>query len=447
MTTDSTHTPAEPIKIEDVNDFAGFCQFVRENFGATPAAAAEIAQPAVPEPAGPWIGDPQNPPIEPSCCGGQDGCDVREYCATQAQPATLDPIEEAYFRGINEGLRTAAEAAEVEERMKSPPCVECGAMTEEEAGTKCRCAGDKDDCHGCRLWPDPAPATNAEVLTDERVELAAKAIFEHWEFGAPVAWVEYGNSEMQDRARRFARAAIATQAAQQQPSAPQVVEPARCIKPQCPPQCAGCEHAIPSNNEALVLIADLLDAFANDGHGAPFEDGESALTDRARAYLCRATREPTAAQASTPVMDLDAAKRLRRVCNAVGLGNAVPADDARLWSVAFSVLGMVDRAVEKLQQPAQVSAPSVQVVEKRRLDWLHSPASNNVDGYEWGIFRVKWVNGQAAEVWQTNSDFSDLDAAIRRSCPACHGTGVIQTSDSSGLVDQMGCDLCGDDDA
>lgn len=32
-------------------------------------------------------------------------------------------------------------------------------------------------------------------------------------------------------------------------------------------------------------------------------------------------------------------------------------------------------------------------------------------------------------------------------CPACHGTGVIQTSDSGGLIDQMGCDLCGDDDA
>lgn len=43
---------------------------------------------------------------------------------------------------------------ESEERFASPPCLECGAMTQEEAGRKCICAGDKDDCHGCRLWPD-----------------------------------------------------------------------------------------------------------------------------------------------------------------------------------------------------------------------------------------------------------------------------------------------------
>jgi hypothetical protein len=32
-------------------------------------------------------------------------------------------------------------------------------------------------------------------------------------------------------------------------------------------------------------------------------------------------------------------------------------------------------------------------------------------------------------------------------CPACGGSGVIQTHDSIGLVDQMACDLCGDRDA
>lgn len=55
---------------------------------------------------------------------------------------------------------------------------------------------------------------------------------------------------------------------------------------------------------------------------------------------------------------------------------------------------------------------------ERRLHWLHSPASNNVDGYEWGIFRVKWQDGRAVEVWQTNGDFSDLDAAIRSLSPS-----------------------------
>lgn len=37
---------------------------------------------------------------------------------------------------------------------KAPPCIECGAMTQEEAETKCHCGGDHDYCHGCELWPD-----------------------------------------------------------------------------------------------------------------------------------------------------------------------------------------------------------------------------------------------------------------------------------------------------
>jgi hypothetical protein len=48
-----------------------------------------------------------------------------------------------------------------------------------------------------------------------------------------------------------------------------------------------------------------------------------------------------------------------------------------------------------------------------RLRWLHSAASADVDGYEWGIVRIKWQQGQAVEVWHTAADFSDLDAAMR----------------------------------
>jgi hypothetical protein len=61
-----------------------------------------------------------------------------------------------------------------------------------------------------------------------------------------------------------------------------------CIKPQCPPDCSQCNHALPPTDEARILIADLLHAFAVDGHGGPFEDGECALVDRARRHLCRA---------------------------------------------------------------------------------------------------------------------------------------------------------------
>jgi len=41
-----------------------------------------------------------------------------------------------------------------------PPCQECGAMTAKEAEGRCNCAGDKDYCHGCELWPDDAPPTS-----------------------------------------------------------------------------------------------------------------------------------------------------------------------------------------------------------------------------------------------------------------------------------------------
>lgn len=47
-----------------------------------------------------------------------------------------------------------AEREEARSRYREPPCLECGAMTPEEAESKCRCCGDKDDCHGCHLWPD-----------------------------------------------------------------------------------------------------------------------------------------------------------------------------------------------------------------------------------------------------------------------------------------------------
>ncbi len=61
---------------------------------------------------------------------------------------------------------------------------------------------------------------------------------------------------------------------------------------------------------------------------------------------------------------------------------------------------------------SSASSTGTEAADAARLHWLHSPASNNVDGYEWGIYRVKWENGRAAEVWQTYSDFSDLDAAM-----------------------------------
>ncbi len=62
-------------------------------------------------------------------------------------------------------------------------------------------------------------------------------------------------------------------------------------------------------------------------------------------------------------------------------------------------------------------------INAQRLAWLHSVGSYDVDGYEWGIYRVKWENGQAAEVWQTNADFSDLDKAAGLAAPVAPRTG------------------------
>lgn len=55
---------------------------------------------------------------------------------------------------LRELVAVKAEHRRVEEARQHPPCSECGAMTPEEAATRCNCAGDKDDCHGCQIWPD-----------------------------------------------------------------------------------------------------------------------------------------------------------------------------------------------------------------------------------------------------------------------------------------------------
>jgi hypothetical protein len=68
--------------------------------------------------------------------------------------------------------------------------------------------------------------------------------------------------------------------------------PYRCIKPQCPVDCSMCNHAVPGDDEARILIADLLNAFAVDGFDAPCEDGDSVLVDRARRFLRSRTQQP-----------------------------------------------------------------------------------------------------------------------------------------------------------
>lgn len=75
--------------------------------------------------------------------------------------------------------------------------------------------------------------------------------------------------------------------------------------------------------------------------------------------------------------------------------------------------------IDKLRADNTALRDALEVAE-RRLRWLHdcSTGTTDANGYEWGIYRVKWVNGQATEVWATLSDFSDLDAEMKREAQA-----------------------------
>lgn len=73
------------------------------------------------------------------------GCDEHK--------AALDAVE----RRVAETRTKIAEMWERDARLMAepaaPPCLQCGAMTAEEAETKCLGAA-VDDCHGNRLWQD-----------------------------------------------------------------------------------------------------------------------------------------------------------------------------------------------------------------------------------------------------------------------------------------------------
>ena len=75
-------------------------------------------------------------------------------------------------------------------------------------------------------------------------------------------------------------------------------------------------------------------------------------------------------------------------------------------TIPADLMRAIDDSVREATAPA--------ILARRRMEWLHSRDAMNVDGYEWGVFRVKWENGRAVEVLQTLADGSDLDAAMQR---------------------------------
>jgi hypothetical protein len=80
-----------------------------------------------------------------------------------------------------------------------------------------------------------------------------------------------------------------------------------------------------------------------------------------------------------------------------------------------------DEVMYWMPLPPMPNAPAhAGLLAVKRLEWLHDCSTGTTDpeGYEWGIYRVKWVNGRAVDVQQTLSDFSDLDAEMERECKA-----------------------------
>lgn len=113
----------------------------------------------------------------------------------------------------------------------------------------------------------------------------------------------------------------------------------------------------------------------------------------------------------------------------VAEGSAFLRQDADQWEEISAILGEESGEAHARQahRIAQLRAAADEIdwlraqLEtmaryKRRMEWLHDCSTGCTDpaGFEWGIYRVKWENGKAVQVWHTNSDFSDLDAEMAR---------------------------------
>lgn len=68
----------------------------------------------------------------------------------------------------------------------------------------------------------------------------------------------------------------------------------RCIKPHCPTDCKDCSCAISTQDPVRMLMAEVLDTLAVDGHYGPYEDGEVPVVDKARQWLASANMDGAA---------------------------------------------------------------------------------------------------------------------------------------------------------
>jgi hypothetical protein len=86
---------------------------------------------------------------------------------------------------------------------------------------------------------------------------------------------------------------------------------------------------------------------------------------------------------------------------------------------AIGVYGEMEKRWQTLLETSEANVnrwyARAKLAEKR-LHWLHdcNNGSTDAEGFEWGIYRVKWEDGKVAQLLHTFSDFSDLDAEMAR---------------------------------
>lgn len=82
--------------------------------------------------------------------GGLSG--ASDYYGSDGHKAALAEVEAQLAKTRTSISEMEKREARLEAEPQKPPCLQCGAMSIEEAAAKCFGA-TVDDCHGNRLWP------------------------------------------------------------------------------------------------------------------------------------------------------------------------------------------------------------------------------------------------------------------------------------------------------
>lgn len=119
---------------------------------------------------------------------------------------------------------------------------------------------------------------------------------------------------------------------------------------------------------------------------------------------------------------------IEAICRAAALERAEhQTEDATIFIWRANAEEQIEAALREagyeLRSLAQIEQARL---DRERLEWLHGPEETDLDGYEWGIYRVRWQNGRAVDVQATLADLSDLDAEIRRESNHGRAEGIMR---------------------